>query len=76
MRTPNLKSVAVAISERWTNFQYLKVGQCDLDYIPLWPTFESLIFFSLQSIYVQNLNPIALAVQEILTVLYVIVLDF
>jgi len=62
MHTPNLKSVAVANSKKWTKFQYLKVGQCDLDYIPLLPTFVSLILYSLQSIHMQNLNPIALAV--------------
>jgi len=33
--SPNLKSVAVALPERWTKLQNLKVGQCDLDYIPI-----------------------------------------
>jgi len=31
--------------------QYFKVNQCDLDYIPLRPTFVSLIFYFLQSVY-------------------------
>jgi len=43
-----------------------KVGQCDLDYI-IFDLLLYLIFYSLQSIYVQNLHPIASAVQEILT---------
>jgi len=64
---PNLKSVAVAISLRSTKFQNLKVGQCDRDYVPFWPTFVLLIFYYLQSICVINLNPVVLAVREIFT---------
>jgi len=67
MYTPNLKSVAVAIPERWTKFQNLKVGQCDLDYVHFWSTFVLLIFRSLQSICKINLNPVALAIREIFT---------
>jgi len=48
MCPPNLKSVAVAIPETLTKFQNLKVDQNWPRLWPLWPTFVSLIFFSLQ----------------------------
>jgi len=61
MCTPNLKYAAIAISEKWMKFQNLKVAQCDLGYV----SFVLLIFRYLQSIYMINLNPMALAAREI-----------
>jgi len=59
---------SLAIPERWMNFQKLKVGQCDLDFVYFWATFVLLIIFhSLQSICMINLNPVALTVREICT---------
>jgi len=67
MCTPNSKSVAVAIPERCMKFKSFTVGQCDLDYVSIWPTFVLLIFYSMQSICMINLNSVALAVWEICT---------
>jgi len=51
---------SVAISKRWTKFQNLKVGQCDLYYVTFWYTFLLHIFRSLQSIRMISLNSVAL----------------
>jgi len=66
MHTSNLMSVAVAIPETWTKFQNLNVSQCDFDYDPFNLLFTA-YFYSLQSVYVLNLKPIASAVREIFT---------
>jgi len=51
--------------EKLTKF---KSKLCDLDYDTFWPTFVLLIFCSLHTFYTLNMNPIALDIQEIFTV--------
>jgi len=45
--------VTVAITERWTKFQNIKVGQCDLDYDFL--AYFCTAYFPLLTVYLREL---------------------
>jgi len=51
-------------------FAKFKSRSHDLDYVSFGHTFVLFIFYSLQSVYMLNLKPIALAVSELFTVVH------